>query len=111
MFVPRKPHLYVNEYHTVFCGLSGILWHAELREGKDAPKDLPKDPNEHKYGPTVPMLLWVCKSIFVTGKVVVLDRRFCVLSGIIHLEINGVFMAALIKKETLLAKVCSCRRN
>ena len=26
MFVPRKPHLFGNEYHSVCCSMSGIMW-------------------------------------------------------------------------------------
>jgi hypothetical protein len=40
MVVPRKPHPFGNEYHTVACGKSGILWQAELVEGKDRPHQL-----------------------------------------------------------------------
>ena len=32
MFVPRKPWPFGNEYHTVCCSLSGILWQMELVE-------------------------------------------------------------------------------
>ena len=38
VFVPRKPHPFGNEYHTICCGLSRILFRLELREGKDGPK-------------------------------------------------------------------------
>ena len=34
MFVPRKPWPFGNEYHTLCCSLSGILWQMELVEGK-----------------------------------------------------------------------------
>ena len=36
MFVPQKPWPFGNEYHTICCGLSGILFGLELVEGKDA---------------------------------------------------------------------------
>ena len=35
MFVPRKPHPMGNEYHSMCCGLSGIMNSIELVEGKD----------------------------------------------------------------------------
>ena len=38
MFVPRKPHPFANEYHSVCCSMSGIMWGLELVEGKDAPR-------------------------------------------------------------------------
>ena len=37
MFVPRKPHPFGNEYHSVCCSMSGTMWGKELVEGKDAP--------------------------------------------------------------------------
>ena len=37
MFVPRKPHPYGNEYHSICCGLSGIMFQVELVEGKEEP--------------------------------------------------------------------------
>ena len=37
IFMPMKPWPFGNEYHTVCCSLSGILWQLELVEGKDAP--------------------------------------------------------------------------
>jgi hypothetical protein len=41
----------------------------------------------------------MCKPIFHSGKVVILDSGFCVLQGIIELKKVGVFAAALIKKR------------
>ena len=49
MFVPRKPWPFGNEYHTVSCSLSGILWQMELVEGKDSPSEIiPKFNNQGK---------------------------------------------------------------
>ena len=36
--VPRKPWPFVNEYHTICCAISGILFALELVEGKNRPK-------------------------------------------------------------------------
>jgi hypothetical protein len=36
IFVHRKPHPMGNEYHSVCCGLSNMVWAIELMEGKDA---------------------------------------------------------------------------
>jgi len=38
MCIPRKPWPFGNEYHTICCGVSGILYAAELVEGKDEPR-------------------------------------------------------------------------
>jgi hypothetical protein len=35
VFCPRKPHPFGNEYHTICCGETGILFDFELVEGKD----------------------------------------------------------------------------
>jgi hypothetical protein len=41
MFVPRKPHPMGNEYHSLCCGLSGIMYAIKLVEDKDRPRQLP----------------------------------------------------------------------
>ena len=77
MFVPRKPWHFGNEYHTVCCSMSGILWQMELVEGRDSPSQIiPKFNNE---GKTVGVLLCVLEPIFAKGMVVILDSGFCVL--------------------------------
>ena len=96
MFVPRKPRPFGNEYHTICCGLSGILFGMELVEGKDRPKELPSPPQNRK---TTELLLNLCKSMAGTGKIVVLDSGFCVLLALIELKKIGVFAHAVIKKR------------
>ena len=73
-------------------------------EGRDHPEERPKDPIVKKYGKTVALLLTMCKPLYSTGKVVMLDSGFCVLRGIIELRKKGVFAGALIKKK-ILAKI------
>ena len=96
MFVPRKPRLFGNKYHTICCGLSGILFGMELVEGKDRPKELPSPPANKK---TSELLLNLCKSMAGTGKIVVLDSGFCVLGALVELKKIGVFAHAVIKKR------------
>ena len=55
MFVPRKPHPFSNEYHSVCCSTSGIMWGMELVEGKDAPCAVEHPKPKHKTMET----LWV----------------------------------------------------
>ena len=97
MFVPRKPWPFGNEFHTIACGETGILYALELVEGKDQPQEVRKEHSE--LGKTVSLLLRLTKSLWASGKVVVLDSGFCVLQGIIELKKKGVFAAALIKKR------------
>ena len=96
MFVPRKPRPFGNEYHTICCGKSGILFAMELVEGKDRPSQLPSTPPNKK---TTQLLLNLCKSLYGSGKVVVLDSGFCVLEALIALKKVGVFSHAVIKKR------------
>jgi hypothetical protein len=98
MVVPRKPHPFGNEYHTACCGKSGILWALELVEGKDRPRELgPKEFDSE--GATVGLLKHLTKSIWYSGRAIVLDSGFCVLAGLVALRLVGVFAAALIKKR------------
>jgi hypothetical protein len=98
MFVPHKPWPFGNEYHSICCSMSGSMYYIEMVEGKDRPAGL-GGTEHHELGKTVGLMLRMCKSIYSTGKVVVLDSSFCVLHGIIELKKKGVYAAALIKKR------------
>ena len=98
MFVPRKPWPFGNEYHTVCCCTSGIMWGIDLVEGKDRPRALGQQQFDD-MGSTVGLLLRMLTPIFHKGYVVILDSGFCVLKGIIELRKKGVFASALIKKR------------
>lgn len=98
IIVPRKPWPVGNEYHTICCGTTGILFQLEMVEGKDARRNvIPK--YEDLGGKTVGLLVRLTEPIHNKGAVVVLDSGFCVLQGIIELRKRGVFAAALIKKR------------
>jgi Transposase IS4 len=98
MFVPRKPHPFGNEWHTICCGLSTIMFAVELVEGKDRPPQ--KQPERfEELGKTGGLLLRLTKSLWNTAKVVVLDSGFCVLKALIELRQKGVYAAALVKKR------------
>ena len=43
VFCPRKPKQHGNEYHTIGCGLSKILYATEMVEGKDQPPQRQND--------------------------------------------------------------------
>ena len=88
MFVPRKPWPFGNEYHTICCYSSGIMWGIDLVEGKDRPQQL-RIQQYDNFGSTVGLLLRMLSRI----------TRFCVLKGIIELKKKGVFASALIKKH------------
>ncbi|KAG7359040.1 transposase IS4 [Nitzschia inconspicua] len=75
-YVPRKPTPMGNEYHSVCCGVSKIMWQIELVEGKDAPRERVPPANAG------------------AGK-----TCFCVLQGLIELRKIGIFASAVIKKR------------
>ena len=98
MVVPRKPWRCGNEYHTICCCLTGIMFAMELVEGRDEPPQMP--PKEYsEKGKTVGLYLRLTKLLRGKGSIVVMDSGFCVLSAIIELSKVGVFSHALIKKR------------
>lgn len=99
VFCPRKPKDKGNEYHTICCGLTGIMFGWEIVEGKDRPRHLGKPEFEEQLGKTAGLLMRLCKPIFHTSKYIVLDSGFCVLSALIALKKVGVFAGSLIKKR------------
>ena len=98
MFIPCKPWLIGNEYHTICCCSSGIMWGIDLVEGKDHPPQLGIQQYDN-FGSTVGLLLHLLLPIYHKGFAVILDSGFCVLKGIIELRKKGVFASALIKKR------------
>ena len=48
VFCPRKIHPIGNKYHTVCCGVCGILFKIEMVEDKQQPAELPSDPKAKK---------------------------------------------------------------
>lgn len=98
MFVPRKPHPFGNEYHSICCGLSGIMYAIELVEGKDRPREVPP-PKHSVHGKTTGLLLRLTDSIHHSGRVVIMDSGFCVLQSLLMLASRGVYASAVIKKR------------
>jgi len=97
MVVPRKPWPYRNEYHTIACGESEIIFRVDLVEGKDQPPEKPKEYSA-EYMKTVATVLRLSKPLFGTGTVVIMDSGFCVLKVIVTLLSFGIYSSALIKK-------------
>lgn len=74
------------------------MYGLELVEGKDHPNQMPALAHNN-LSATCALLLCLTKSIWSTGKVVILDSGFCVLKAIIELKKKGVYASALIKKR------------
>jgi len=76
---PRKPWPFGNEWHTIACVLTTIIFWVELVEGKDRPKEL----GEKKYNDinglkqkTVGLLLRMTESVWHSSRLLVLDSGF-----------------------------------
>ena len=67
-------------------------------EGKDQPRVMGKKEFEEK-GATDGLMVMTTNQLWGTGKVVVMDSRFCVLEGLISMVEKGVFGSELIKKR------------
>ena len=106
MCVERKPHPFGNEYHSICCGLSGIIMFAiEICEGNDEPPEKPRPPWSDE-GQTGGLLCRLTKSIHNTGKVVILDSGFSVLNALITLQTLGVHATAVCKKRRFWPQHC-----
>ena len=98
MFVPCKTQPSGNEYHTITCAKSKVIYNVRIVEGKDRPRVMGKKESEEK-GVTASLMVRMKKQFWGTGKVVVIDRGFCVMEGLISMVEKGVFGLALIKKR------------
>ena len=106
MVVPRKPHPFGNEYHTIADGDDGkpIMFRIKLVEGKDRPKKADGSwafPSEYdRLQKTTKTMMEMTKPLHGTGKVVVGDSGFCVREGVIALHKKGVHFQAYVKKRS-----------
>ena len=94
IFCPMKPHLIGNKYNSIYCGLYDKLFTIDLPEGNTRPKELPSDLRTKK---TTNLIFCLCNLLYSAGKLIMLDRYFCVLEGMIELRKVDVFEGALIK--------------
>lgn len=97
MYVKRKPHPAGNEYHTIACGKTKVIFKVELVEGKDHPPQI-KVAHE-QLGKTPGLLVRMTDTIQATNRVVVLDSGFCTLRGLIELRARGVYASVVIKRK------------
>lgn len=102
VFCPRKPWDTGKKHHAVAGGLTSIIFYLEMVEGKA--KDLGQNgirswPNGIRATGKTGLLLRTTRPIWNTGRVVMLDSGFCVLSGTVELAKRGLHGGALIKKR------------
>ena len=107
MSLPRKPHPFGNEYHSIADGDDGkpIMWRVRIVEGKDRPRKpdetfaFPTKWEKKVYSNTVELVLDMTEPIHHTGKIVTGDSGFCVAVGVMALHQVGVHGQFLIKKR------------
>ena len=98
MVVPRKPWPFGNEYHTICCAMSGLLFALELVEGKDKPNQRP-DQEHSDLGKMAGLMMRLTESLRFSNDVVICDSGFCVLKGVASCKKVGVNIQAMIKKR------------
>ena len=84
MRVGRKPHPFGKERHTVTCGLSTIIWFAEIVEGRDRPCERGR-PEFDEIDKTMGRMLRCKRPICNCAKVIIMDSGFCVKKGLVEL--------------------------
>ena len=100
--VKRKPHPFGNEYHTIACAVSHILFRVELVETKkDRPKEGPYSEAEFAkdVGKTPSLCLRMTRGIWGSQRVVLLDSGFGFLNVIAELRKRGLYSTCVIKKR------------
>ncbi|KAL9187551.1 hypothetical protein ACHAXT_001654 [Thalassiosira profunda] len=103
MVVPRKPHPFGNEYHSICDGDletgNPIMWHVELQEGKDRPPEA-GDKKWQERGKTAGLMLRMHEPIKRTGKASTMDSGFAVSAGVTGMKSAlGLYGQSLVKKK------------
>ena len=96
--IPRKPHTFGNEWHTICCGMSVVVFFVEIVDGKDVPTERGKPDFESYYGETGGMMMPVTNPLFVAGKDMAVYSGFCVLKEIVGMLAHGVYEMTVKKK-------------
>ena len=84
MWVGRNPHPFGNERHTISCGLSTIMWFAEILEGRDRPPERGR-PELGEIGKTVGTILRRTRPIWNCANLVIMGSGFCVTKDLVEL--------------------------
>ena len=73
------PHPVGNEYHTIADTSTTILYAAEIVVGQDTPEHYYIHQCKEEEGKTSSLLACLTRSIWHTGKLVILGSGFCIL--------------------------------
>ena len=100
--VKRKPHPMGNEYHTTACCNTKIIFHIEIVEGKDQPKEGPHATGkfEEEFGSKMgALVVRMMEGVRGSGRCVILDSGFGYVPSVVQLKNKGLFSKAYIKKH------------
>ena len=77
VFCPLKTHPEGNDYHTICCGESGIIYGWWIVEGRDhtIPMGRPDFETSNNMK-TVGLMLRLTRALWITGKAVIMDSGF-----------------------------------
>jgi len=98
MIVPRKPWPFGNEYHTIACASSFVLFRMELQEGKDEPPNR-RQKQFSEHGKMAGKILRLTKPLHNTNSIVIGDSGFCVVKAVKEAKVLGVHTQFMIKKR------------
>jgi hypothetical protein len=100
--IKRKPHPFGNEWHTIACCISKIIFRIELVETeKDRPKEGPYSTPEFdgEMTKTAALCCRLTKPIWGSNRVCLLDSGFGYMSTLPELEKKGVYGTTVFKKK------------
>ena len=97
VFLPRKTHTFGDEWHTILCAMSVVVFFVDFVEGKDRPTERGNPEFVSEYGANGGMMMRMTNTLFGTGKAVLVDSVFCVLKMLVGMLAHGVYGTTVIK--------------
>ena len=89
MFVPHKLYPFWNKYHTIACALSKVIYLIEIIELEGHPQGMGRK-DFYDKGLIAGLMVWMPKTLWVTGKVVSIYRYFCDMEGLLLMVEKGI---------------------
>jgi hypothetical protein len=99
MAVGRKPRPFGNEYHTMACAMTHILFWMEMVEGKDRPPQLGPLQHVEAHGKLCGLVLRAAEGIKGSNRVIGMDSGFGVLAALPELRKRGLHGTIVMKKK------------
>ena len=95
----RKPYPFGKAWHIICRAMSVVVFFVGTVEGKDRPKERRNPEFKEDYGATGGLMIWMTKTLFGTGKNLMMESIFCVLKGKVGMLAHGVYGKTVIKKK------------